>query len=77
MRDPDFTRTFSTVDRLAFAARWTRSEVNMNGFMPTRIGHHDKITALMQQPGISMVKTETMHFLQSPYTAIDTVPGVL
>jgi hypothetical protein len=48
----------------------------MEGFMPTRIGHPDKITALMQQPGISMVKTETMHFLQASYTAIDTMPGV-
>jgi hypothetical protein len=45
--------------------------------MPIRIGHHDKITALMQQPDISMVKTETMHFLQASYTAIDTVPAVL
>jgi hypothetical protein len=35
----------STVDRLAFAARWTRSEVNMKGFMPTRIRHRDKMSA--------------------------------
>jgi len=49
----------------------------MNGFMPTRIGHYDKITALMQQPDVSMVKTETMHFLQASYTAIDSVPAAL
>jgi hypothetical protein len=77
MRNSDFTRMCSTVDRLAFAARCTRSEVNMEGLMPTRIGHHDKISALTQPPDIRMVTTETMHFLQVSYTAIDTVLGVL
>jgi len=36
----------------------------------------NKVSESTQQPDISMVKTETMHFYQASYTAIDTVPGV-
>ena len=77
MRNSDFTRTCSTVDRLAFTVRWTRSEVNMEFFMPIRIRCRDKVNAVTQQPDISMVKTETMPLLQACYTALETVFGVL
>jgi len=77
MRNSDFTRTFSTVDRMAFAARWTRSEVNMEGAMSIRIKHRDKNMVATQQPDISTVRPEAMLFSKASYTAIDIVPGVL
>ena len=77
MWNSDFARMCSTVDRLPFAARWTRSEKNMEGIMPIRIRHRDKTSVLTQQPDISMVKTEAMPFSQACYRALETVFGVL
>lgn len=77
MGNSDFTRTCSTAARLAFAGRWTRSEVNVKGFMPTRIRCRDKVNALTQQPDISMIKTEMTPFLQACYTALKSVFGML
>jgi len=45
--------------------------------MPIRIKHRDKISALPQQPDISMVKIETMPFLRASYTALEAMFGVL
>jgi hypothetical protein len=72
-----YTHLCSIVDQLAFAARWTRSEKNMEDFMPIRIRWCDKMSASTQQPHISMVKTETTPFLQACYTALETVFGML
>jgi hypothetical protein len=41
--------------------------------MPIRIRCHDKMRASTQQPDISMVNTETMHFSKACYTAIEIV----
>ena len=62
---------------VAFGARWTRSEVNVEDFMPIRIRCSDKVSAPTQQPDVSMVKTETMLFSQVCYTALETVFGML
>ena len=72
-----FIRMCSTVDRLAFAARWTRSEKNMEGFMPIRIRHRDKNMAETQQPDISALRPEAMLFSKTSYTAMEAMFGVL
>lgn len=77
MRNLDFTPMCSTVGWLAFGARWTRSEVNVEGFMPIRIRCRDKVSASTQQPDVSMVKTETIPFSQASYTVLETVFGML
>jgi hypothetical protein len=43
MGNADVPRICSTVDRLAFGARWTRSEVNVGDFMPTRMRCRDNM----------------------------------
>jgi len=48
MGNADFARMCSTVDRLAFAARWTRSEKNMEGIISIRVRHRDKVSASTQ-----------------------------
>ena len=62
---------------VAFGARWARSEVNVEGFMPIRIRCRDKVSASTQQPDISMVKTETMLFSQVCYTTLKAMFGLL
>jgi len=62
---------------VAFGARWVRSEVNVEDFMLIRIRCRDKVSASTQQPDVSMVKTETMHFSLACYSALETVFGML
>ena len=67
----------STVGRLAFGARWTRSEKNMEGLMPIRIRCRDKMSASTQHLDIWKVKTEMMPFSKAPCKAIEAMFGVL
>jgi len=60
-----------------FAAPLMCSEVDMEGFMLTRIRHWDKNIALTQQPGISGLRPKPIPHLQASYTALATVFGVL
>ena len=52
-------------------------EVNMKDFIPIRIRCCDKMSASTQQPDISMVKTEAMHFSQACYMVLEMEFGVL
>lgn len=65
------------LDRPEFAAPSMCSEVDVEGFMLTRIRHCDKNIASTQQPGISGLRPKPILHLQASYTAIATVFGVL
>jgi len=65
------------LDRPEFAAPSMCSEVDMEGFMLTRIRHCDKNIASTQQTGISGLRPKPILHLQASYTAIATVFGVL
>jgi len=65
------------LDRPEFAAPSMCSEVDMEGFMLTRIRHCDKNIASTQQPGISGLRPKPILHLQASCKASATVFGVL
>jgi len=58
---------------LALAALWTRWKVIVEEFMPIRIKHRDKNRTSTQQPGTSLVATETAMLPKVSYIARTTV----
>ena len=61
---------------MAFGARWTCSDVNMEGLMPIRLKHHDKNSTTTQQLEISLVMHEEIPFWQVSYTALEAMFGL-
>lgn len=67
----------SAVDRPELVAPPMCSEAVTEGFMPIRIRHCDKNTALTKQAGIPGLRPKPIPHLQACCTAIATVFGVL